>query len=101
MVRDLKYSINDDQLRILLYVVEDLQKNVSHYGTGFALLKAILGRKYCTADVHELMRKTGELSFVAYSDSVRLMARKVRRLIRYARDQKNLKRKLRNWLLSP
>ena len=79
LVRDLKYAIDDDQLRILLYVVEDLQKNRSHYGTGFAFLKAILTRKYNSPDLHELMRKTGELSIIAYNDSVRLMARKVLR----------------------
>lgn len=78
LVSDSKYTINDDQLRILLYVVEDLQKNVSHYGTGFALLKAILTRNFDSAEVHELMKKTGELSIIAYSDSVRYMARKVR-----------------------
>ena len=90
MVRDLKYAINDDQLRILLYVVEDLQKNVSHYGTGFALLKAILRRKYSTGEVHELMRKTGELSIVAYNDSVRLMARKVKlKRVKRKRDTVN------------
>ena len=74
---DSKYAINDDQLRVLLYVVEDLQKNISHYGTGFAMLKAILTRNFNCVEVHELMKKTGELSIIAYNDSVRYMARKV------------------------
>lgn len=78
LVRNLKYAINDDQLKILLYVVEYLQRHKSHYGTGFALLQAILSRKFCSADVHELMRETGELSIISPSESVRSMARKVK-----------------------
>lgn len=77
LIRDLKYEISNSQLRILLFVVEDLQKNVSHYENAFSLLRAIIGRKFNIPEVHELMQKIAELSICSYNEKVRLMARKV------------------------
>lgn len=78
MVKELKHEISNDQLRVLLFVAEDLQKNVSYFSTGFSLVGAVISRKYNIPEFHQLMRKIAEMSIVSYSESVRYMARKVK-----------------------
>lgn len=78
LIRDLKHKINNQQLRILLFVVEDLQKNKSHYATAFSLLGSIIERRYNILEFHQLMQTVAEQSIKSNLENIRLMARKVK-----------------------
>lgn len=78
LVHDLDHKIDNCQLRIMLFVAEDLLKNMNHYGTGFSLIRAAIKRKFNIPEVHSLMKNISELSIRSYSEPVRTMAREVR-----------------------
>lgn len=65
------------QLQVLLYVVEDLLKNRTHYATGYSVLGTIISRKFETPEFHELMQTTANLSIQSYHDDMRYKAQDV------------------------
>jgi len=78
VVRDVKYfSIDADQLRILiLYAEQDLHDS-DKYATAFTLLKAIIHRKMIIAEMHTVMEKVAMLSITSELEHVKLQSRSV------------------------
>lgn len=65
------------QLKILLFVVEDLLKNRTHYATGYSVLGTIISRKCDTVEFHELLQTTANFSIQSYHDDMRYKAQDV------------------------
>ncbi|XP_011686919.1 PREDICTED: small subunit processome component 20 homolog isoform X2 [Wasmannia auropunctata] len=78
VVRDVKYfSIDADQLKILLlYAEQDLHDSEKH-ATAFTLLKAIIHRKMIIAEMHAVMEKVAMLSVTSELEHVKLQSRSV------------------------
>lgn len=78
VVRDVKYfSIDADQLKILiLYAEQDLHDSDKH-ATAFTLLKAIIHRKMIIAEMHTVMEKVAMLSITSELEHVKLQSRSV------------------------
>jgi len=78
IVRDVKYfSIDADQLRILiLYAEQDLQDS-DKQATAFTLLKAIIHRKMIIPEMHTVMEKVAVLSITSELEHVRSQSRSV------------------------
>lgn len=78
VVRDVKYfSIDTDQLKILiLYAEQDLYDS-DKYATAFTLLKAIIHRKMIIAEMHTVMEKVATLSITSELEHVKLQSRSV------------------------
>ncbi|KYN12679.1 Small subunit processome component 20 like protein [Trachymyrmex cornetzi] len=78
VVRDVKYfSINADQLKILiLYAEQDLHDSDKH-ATAFTLLKAIIHRKMIIPEMHTVMEKVAMLSITSELEHVKLQSRSV------------------------
>lgn len=78
VVRDVKYfSIDADQLKILiLYAEQDLHDS-DKYATAFTLLKAIIHRKMIIAEMHTVMEKVAMLSITSELEHVKLQSRSV------------------------
>ncbi|XP_011858769.1 PREDICTED: small subunit processome component 20 homolog [Vollenhovia emeryi] len=76
VVRDVKYfSIDADQLKILiLHAEQDLHDSDKH-ATAFTLLKAIIHRKMVTADMYTVMEKVAMLSITSELEHVKLQSR--------------------------
>lgn len=76
VVRDVKYfSIDADQLKILiLYAEQDLHDS-DKYATAFTLLKAIIHRKIIIAEMHTVMEKVAMLSITSELEHVKLQSR--------------------------
>ncbi|XP_029678623.1 small subunit processome component 20 homolog [Formica exsecta] len=76
IVRDVKYfSIDADQLKILiLYAEQDLHDS-DKYATAFTLLKAIIHRKMIIPEMHAVMEKVAKLSITTELEHVRLQSR--------------------------
>ncbi|XP_077259186.1 small subunit processome component 20 homolog [Temnothorax americanus] len=76
LVRDVKhFSIDADQLKILiLYAEQDLHDSDKH-GTAFTLLKAIIHRKMIVAEMHTVMEKVAMLSITSELEHVKLQSR--------------------------
>ncbi|KAL1130995.1 hypothetical protein AAG570_012235 [Ranatra chinensis] len=76
LVRDVKYYIIEKKhmRALLLYCEQDLDDN-SRRATAFSLLKAIVGRKIKTPELHEIILKVAKLSITSNTDAVRLQAR--------------------------
>lgn len=73
----LNVKIPAAQLQVLLYVVEDLLKNRTHYATGYSVLGTIISRKCDTVEFHELLMTTARLSIQSYHDDMRYKAQDV------------------------
>lgn len=78
VIRDVKYfSIDADQLKILiLYAEQDLHDSDKH-ATAFTLLKAIVHRKMIIAEMHTVMEKVAMLSITSELEHVKLQSRSV------------------------
>ncbi|KYM75651.1 Small subunit processome component 20 like protein [Atta colombica] len=78
VVRDVKYfSINADQLKILiLYAEQDLHDSDKH-ATAFTLLKAIIHRKMIVPEMYTVMEKVAMLSITSELEHVKLQSRSV------------------------
>ncbi|KAG5310535.1 UTP20 protein, partial [Acromyrmex insinuator] len=78
VIRDVKYfSINADQLKILiLYAEQDLHDSDKH-ATAFTLLKAIIHRKMIIPEMHTVMEKVAMLSITSELEHVKLQSRSV------------------------
>ncbi|XP_067207673.1 small subunit processome component 20 homolog isoform X2 [Linepithema humile] len=78
IVRDVKYfSIDADQLRILiLYAEQDLHDS-DRQSTAFTLLKAIIHRKMIIPEMHTVMEKVAVLSITSELEYIRLQSRSV------------------------
>lgn len=76
IVRDVKYfSIDADQLKILvLYAEQDLHDSDKH-ATAFTLLKAIIHRKMIIPEMHTVMEKVAKLSITTELEHIRLQSR--------------------------
>ncbi|KAL6428059.1 hypothetical protein ACFW04_008441 [Cataglyphis niger] len=76
IVRDVKYfSIDADQLKILvLYAEQDLHDSDKH-ATAFTLLKAIIHRKMIIPEMHAVMEKVAKLSITTELEHIRLQSR--------------------------
>ncbi|XP_072743036.1 small subunit processome component 20 homolog [Anoplolepis gracilipes] len=76
IVRDVKYfSIDAEQLKILiLYAEQDLHDSDKH-ATAFTLLKAIIHRKMIIPEMHIVMEKVAKLSITTELEHVRLQSR--------------------------
>ncbi|KYN45016.1 Small subunit processome component 20 like protein [Trachymyrmex septentrionalis] len=76
VVRDVKYfSINADQLKILiLYAEQDLHDSDKH-ATAFTLLKAIIHRKMIIPEMYTVMEKVAMLSITSELEHVKLQSR--------------------------
>lgn len=76
VVRDVKYfSIDADQLKILiLYAEQDLHDS-DKYATAFTLLKAIIHRKMIITEMHTVMEKVAMLSITSELEHVKLQSR--------------------------
>ncbi|XP_012535697.1 small subunit processome component 20 homolog [Monomorium pharaonis] len=78
IVRDVKYfSIDADQLKILiLYAEQDLHDS-DKYATAFTLLKAIIHRKMIIPEMYTVMEKVAMLSITSELEHVKLQSRSV------------------------
>lgn len=78
VVRDVKYfSIDADQLKILiLYAEQDLHDS-DKYATAFTLLKAVIHRKMIIAEMYTVMEKVAMLSITSELEHVKLQSRSV------------------------
>ncbi|KMR04659.1 small subunit processome component 20-like protein [Lasius niger] len=76
IVRDVKYfSIDAEQLKILiLYAEQDLHDSDKH-ATAFTLLKAIIHRKMVVPEMHPVMEKVANLSITTELEHVRSQSR--------------------------
>ncbi|CAG9813428.1 unnamed protein product [Phaedon cochleariae] len=78
LVRDVKYyTIDTNQLKILLLYVEQDIHDHDRQAIAFNLLKAIIARKVITPELNEVMEKIAELSITSELDHVRAQARSV------------------------
>ncbi|KAL6263531.1 hypothetical protein P5V15_006320 [Pogonomyrmex californicus] len=78
LVRDVKhFSINAEQLKILiLYAEQDLHDSDKH-ATAFTLLKAIIHRKMIIPEMHAVMEKVAMLSITSDLEHIKLQSRSV------------------------
>ncbi|KYN05358.1 Small subunit processome component 20 like protein [Cyphomyrmex costatus] len=78
VIRDVKYfSIDTDQLKILiLYAEQDLHDS-DKYATAFTLLKAIIHRKMIVPEMYAVMEKVAILSITSELEHVKLQSRSV------------------------
>ncbi|XP_065909347.1 small subunit processome component 20 homolog isoform X2 [Dysidea avara] len=96
LVRDcISQEISDAQLKLLLTFIEEDIYDYQRQTTAFPLLRAILGRKFITNQIHEVMNKVAQLSITSESDSVQLQCRKA--VLQFLLDYK-LKKKLQSYL---
>lgn len=78
IVRDMKhFSINADQLKILLLYAEQDLHDSDKRATAFTLLKAIIRRKMIISEMHSVMEKVAMLSIISDLEHVRLQSRSV------------------------
>ncbi|XP_035663826.1 small subunit processome component 20 homolog [Branchiostoma floridae] len=78
LVRDVKYySVDQDQLRVLLQYAEQDILDYTRQATAFTLLKAILSRKLVVPEMHDVMGRIAELSIKSELDNVRVQCRQV------------------------
>ncbi|KAL0099682.1 hypothetical protein PUN28_019823 [Cardiocondyla obscurior] len=78
VIRDVKYfTIDADQLRILiLYAEQDLHDSDKH-ATAFTLLKAVIHRKMIIDEMHTVMEKVAMLSITSELEHVKSQSRSV------------------------
>ncbi|CAG9761397.1 unnamed protein product [Ceutorhynchus assimilis] len=78
LVRDVQYyTVDTNQLKVLLMYVEQDMHDHDRQATAFGLLKAIISRKLIVPEIHEVMSKVAELSITAELNYVRSQARSV------------------------
>ncbi|XP_066264950.1 small subunit processome component 20 homolog [Branchiostoma lanceolatum] len=78
LIRDVKYySVDNDQLRVLLQYAEQDILDYTRQATAFTLLKAILSRKLVVPEMHDVMGRIAELSIKSELDNVRVQCRQV------------------------
>lgn len=78
IVRDVKYfTINEDQLKLLiLYVEQDLHDSEKQ-ATAYGLLRAIISRKMVVPEMHEVMKKVSTLIVTSELDHVKQQSRQI------------------------
>ncbi|XP_066256541.1 small subunit processome component 20 homolog [Euwallacea similis] len=78
LVRDVQYyTVDTNQLKVLLLYVEQDMHDHDRQATAFSLLKAIIARKLIVPEIHDVMSKVAELSVVSELSHVRAQARSV------------------------
>ncbi|XP_046606050.1 small subunit processome component 20 homolog [Neodiprion virginianus] len=78
LVRDVKdFTINSEQLKILILYAEQDLHDYDKQGTAFTLLRAILSRKLIVPEMHDVMEKVAKLSVTSELDHVRQQARSI------------------------
>lgn len=78
LVRDVQYyTLDTNQLKILLLYVEQDMHDHDRQATAFSLLKAIVTRKLIVPEIHDVMTKVAELSVTSELSHVRAQARSV------------------------
>ncbi|XP_050316163.1 small subunit processome component 20 homolog [Anthonomus grandis grandis] len=78
LVRDVQYyTVNTNQLKVLLMYVEQDMHDHDRQATAFNLLKAIISRKLIVPEIHDVMGKVAELSITSELNHVRTQARSV------------------------
>lgn len=78
------YTCSEEQLRTLLLYVEQNLHDAGKQTIAFSLLRVIVGRKLLVAEMHEVMRKIGELVVTSESGDCRKDAKSI--MVNYLMD---------------
>nr|XP_034172664.1 small subunit processome component 20 homolog [Osmia lignaria] len=78
LVRDVKhYTINEEQLKVLIMYAEQDMYDSDRHATAFGLLKAIISRKMVLPEIHNVMSKIATLSITSDLEHIRQQSRSV------------------------